>query len=33
MRHLDAGFEALPVCIPDEHLSRIDALVPPGTRA
>ena len=33
MRHLDAGFEALPVKIPDEHLARIDALVQPGTRA
>src|SRR5581483_8137573 len=27
MRHLDAGFEALGVKIPDEHLARIDALV------
>ena len=33
MRHLDAGFEALGVRIPDEHLARIDALVAPGTRA
>jgi aryl-alcohol dehydrogenase-like predicted oxidoreductase len=33
MRHLDAGFEALPVEIPDEHQTRIDALVQPGTRA
>lgn len=33
MRHLEAGFEALPVSIPDEHLARIDALVQPGTRA
>ena len=33
MQHLDAGFEALGVKIPDEHLARIDALVPPGTRA
>jgi aryl-alcohol dehydrogenase (NADP+) len=33
MHHLDAGFEALGVKIPDEHLSRIDTLVPPGTRA
>ncbi len=31
-RHLDAAFEALTVTIPDEHLARIDALVPPGTR-
>lgn len=31
-RHLDAGLEALAVRIPDEHLSRIDALVPPGGR-
>ena len=31
-RHLDANFEALGVCIPDEHLARIDALVAPGTR-
>ncbi|MFI5366782.1 MAG: aldo/keto reductase [Candidatus Binatia bacterium] len=33
MRHLDGALAALPVCIPDEHLARIDALVPPGTRA
>ncbi len=32
-RHLDASFEALSVRIPDEHLARIDRLVPPGTRA
>ena len=31
MRHLDAGLEALQVKIPDAHLERIDALVPPGT--
>jgi aryl-alcohol dehydrogenase-like predicted oxidoreductase len=31
-RHLDASFEALTVKIPDEHLSRIDALVAPGGR-
>jgi aryl-alcohol dehydrogenase-like predicted oxidoreductase len=33
MRHLDGALAAMPVCIPDEHLARIDALVPPGTRA
>jgi aryl-alcohol dehydrogenase-like predicted oxidoreductase len=33
LRHLDAGFAALNVRIPDEHLARIDALVAPGTRA
>ncbi|MEO8606097.1 MAG: aldo/keto reductase [bacterium] len=32
MHHLDAGFESLKVRIPDEHLARIDELVPPGTR-
>jgi aryl-alcohol dehydrogenase-like predicted oxidoreductase len=31
-RHLDASFEALSVKIPEEHLTRIDALVAPGTR-
>ncbi len=31
-RHLDASFEALGVQVPAEHLTRIDALVPPGTR-
>ncbi len=31
-RHLDASLEALSVRIPSEHLARIDALVPPGTR-
>jgi aryl-alcohol dehydrogenase-like predicted oxidoreductase len=30
--HLDAGFAALKVRIPDEHLARIDALVSPGTK-
>jgi len=30
--HLDAGFESLNVRIPQEHLDRIDTLVPPGGR-
>ena len=33
LRHLDAGIAALGIAIPDEHLRRIDALVPPGTRS
>ncbi len=33
MRHLDDGLRALSVRIPDDHLARIDALVPPGTNA
>ena len=33
IRHLDAGFEALSVKIPDAHLARIDELVAPGTRS
>jgi hypothetical protein len=32
MRHLDAALAALNVRIPEEHLARIDQLVPPGTR-
>ena len=30
--HLDAGLAAIGVTIPDEQLTRIDRLVPPGTR-
>jgi aryl-alcohol dehydrogenase-like predicted oxidoreductase len=32
MRHLEGAFAALSVCIPDQHLARIDQLVAPGTR-
>jgi aryl-alcohol dehydrogenase-like predicted oxidoreductase len=32
MRHLDEGLAALAVRIPDQHRTRIDALVEPGTR-
>lgn len=33
MSHLDGALAALKVRIPDDHLARIDQLVPPGTRA
>jgi aryl-alcohol dehydrogenase-like predicted oxidoreductase len=33
MKHLDGALAALNVRIPDEHLTRIDQLVAPGTRA